>query len=96
MQSKHIRYGAMALVIGLMFLHPDPALATVESSLAAIQGKLINVVLPLIGVIGLCFAAISFFTGNPNARGHLFLAMMGAVIGFGAPSIIAFIRGMIN
>jgi hypothetical protein len=42
------------------------------------------------------FAAFSFFTGNANARSHLFLAMMGAVIGFGAPSIIAFIRGMIN
>ncbi len=96
MNARHLRYGALALAIGFTFFHPELAMASVESSLTAIQTKLINVVLPLLGVIGLCFAAISFFTGNPNARGHLLLAMLGAAIGFGAPSIIAFIRGMIN
>ena len=94
--SKHVRYGAIALVIGISFFHPELAMASVESSLTAIQAKLINVVLPLLGVIGLCFAAMSFFTGNPGERGHLLLAMLGAAIGFGAPSIIAFIRSMIN
>ncbi len=72
------------------------ALASVESSLMAVQNKLINVILPLAGILGLVFAAFSFFTGNANARSHLFLAMIGAVIGFGAPSIIAFIQSMIH
>ena len=80
----------------VLFLSPDLAMASVESSLSAIQSKLIDVVLPLVGIIGLCFAAFSFFVGNPNARTHLFLAMVGAAVGFGAPSIIAFIRGVVN
>ena len=84
------------MAVAAAFLGPDIALASVESSLSAIQNNLINVILPLMGIIGLCFAALSFFLGNPNARAHLFLAMLGAAIGFGAPSIIAFIRSVIN
>lgn len=94
---KHTKYlPLVAIATTAMILSPDIALASVESSLAAIQTKLINVILPLVGIIGLCFAAFSFFVGNPNARTHLFLAMVGAAVGFGAPSIIAFIRGMVN
>ena len=72
------------------------ALGSVETSLLAVQTKLINVILPLAGILGLCFAAFSFFTGNAGAKSHLFLAMIGAAIGFGAPSIIEFVRGLIN
>lgn len=94
---KHAKYLPLVVVAAAaMVLSPEIALASVESSLSAIQNKLINVILPLVGIIGLCFAAFSFFVGNPNARAHLFLAMVGAAVGFGAPSIIAFIRGMVN
>lgn len=86
---------APAVAAGLL-LGSSLAFGSVESSLQAVQNKLINVILPLAGILGLVFAAFSFFTGSPNARSHLFLAMMGAAIGFGAPSIIAFIRGLIN
>lgn len=79
-----------------VFLVPAVGYCSVESTLTAIQSKLINVILPLAGILGLVFAAFSFFTGNPNARGHLWLAIVGAVVGFGAPSIIAFIRGLVN
>lgn len=71
------------------------AFGSVESSLMAVQSKLINVILPLAGILGLVFAAFSFFSGNVNARSHLILAIIGAAVGFGAPSIIAFIRGLI-
>lgn len=84
------------LLAGIFFLFPETGFCSVESTLTAIQSKLINVILPLAGILGLVFAAFSFFTGNPNARGHLWLAIMGAVVGFGAPSIIAFIRGLVN
>lgn len=77
-------------------LMPELGFCSVESSLAAIQSKVINVLLPLAGIFGLCFAAFSFQMGNPGARQHLVLAIIGACIGFGAPSIIAFIRGVVN
>lgn len=77
-------------------LGPDVALASVESTLAAIQGKLISTILPLCAILGLVFGAFSFFMGNPNARTHVVLAIVGAVIGFGAPSIVAFVQGLVH
>ncbi len=90
------KFGA-ALVSSLgMLLTPMMASASVESSLMAVQSKLINTVLPLVGILGLVFAAFSFFTGSQNARSHLILAIMGAVVGFGAPSIIQFVQSLIH
>ena len=94
---KYTKYlPLVAAATAALVLSPDIAMASVESSLGAIQDKLINVILPLMGIIGLCFAAFSFFVGNPGARNHLFLAMIGAAVGFGAPSIIAFIQGLVH
>lgn len=73
-------------IIGIMtlFLAPMIAFASVESSLAAVQAKLVGTVLPLAAMCGLVFAGFSFITGQPNARSHLVYAILGAVIGFGA------------
>ncbi|MGK5085327.1 hypothetical protein WDW37_18735 [Bdellovibrionota bacterium FG-1] len=84
------------LAISAGFLMPQFGFCSVESSLAAIQTKLITVILPLAAILGLVFAGLSFVAGSPNARAHLTLAIFGAAIGFGAPSIIAFIRGLVN
>ncbi len=70
--------------------------ASVESSLQAVQNKLIGTILPLLAILGLVFAGFSFVAGSQNARTHLFLAIMGAVVGFGAPSIVNFIRGLVH
>ena len=86
-------FAVLALTVLLV---PVVGYCSVESTLGAIQSKLINTILPLCAVLGLVFAAFSFFTGNPNARSHLWLAIIGMVIGFGAPSIMTFIRGMVN
>ncbi len=77
-------------------LMPAMAHASVESTLTMLQGKIINTILPLIGILGIAFAGLSFLMGSANARAHLMLALLGAVIGFGAPSIIAFIRGFVQ
>ena len=90
------KYGAALIGSMWMLLAPAMAFASVESSLMAVQSKLINTVLPLVGILGLVFAAISFFTGSQNARSHLILAIMGAVVGFGAPSIIEFVQTLIH
>ena len=88
---------AYSAVIGLAtLLGPEIALTSVESTLTAIQSKLITTILPLCAILGLVFGAFSFFMGNPNARTHVILAIIGAVIGFGAPSIVAFVRGLVH
>ena len=75
---------------------PEIAIASVESTLTGIQTKLISTIMPLVAILGLLWAGFSFVSGNANARSHFILALFGAGIGFGAPSIVAFIRGLIQ
>ena len=80
----------------LIMAFPMLGLCSVESSLAAVQSKLIGTILPLAAIIGLVFAGLSFVAGSANARSHLVLAIIGAAIGFGAPSIVSWIQSMIH
>lgn len=82
------------LVMGL--LASDPAYAGLESSLMGIKMKLTGVILPLLSVIGIAFAAISFFTGNPNAKQHIAYAILGCIFGFGAQAIVDFISQTVH
>lgn len=84
------------LVIGIGLILPHLGFCSVESTLGHIQAKLITTILPVAAILGLVVAGLSFVAGSPNARNHLILAITGAIIGFGAPSIIEFIRGMVN
>ena len=82
-------------LIGISIAIPTLGFCSVESSLGSLQSKL-NVLLPIVATLGLGWAALSFFVGSPNARGHAILAVVGGFIGFGAPSIISLIRSVIN
>ncbi len=81
----------VALVATLGLLMPEMAHAGLESSLMGIETKLTGVILPLLSVIGIAIAGISFFTGNPNAKQHIFYSIIGCMIGFGAQGIVDFI-----
>jgi type IV secretory pathway VirB2 component (pilin) len=72
-------------------LAPEFAFAGLESSLIGIKMKLTGVILPLLSVIGIAIAAISFFTGNMNAKQHIVYAVLGCIFGFGAQAIVDFI-----
>lgn len=75
---------------------PVLAHASVESSLAAVQEKLVGTLLPLAAMCGLVIAGLSFVAGHPNARQHLVYAIVGAIVGFGSESIVSFIRNLIH
>lgn len=75
---------------------PILAHASVESSMAALQAKLLGTILPLVSVLGLVFAGLSYLAGSPNARAYLTYAIIGAMVGFGAESIVSFIRSIVN
>ena len=66
------------LVLGLAL--PTLGFCSVESSLENVQSKL-EFLLPILATLGLGFAGVSFLIGSPNARGHLWLAIIGMVIG---------------
>ena len=81
----------MSLVMGVGIFCPEICHAGLETSLMGIKTKLTGVILPLLSVIGIAIAGISFFTGNPQAKQHIAYAIIGCMIGFGAQGIVDFI-----
>ncbi len=81
----------VAIVAAAGIIMPEMAHAVLESILMGIKTKLTGVILPLLSVIGIAIAGISFFTGNPNAKQHIAYAIIGCMIGFGAQGIVDFI-----
>lgn len=90
------KYVTLLLGVGLVYLFPEMAMATVESTLSNVQDKLVSTILPLVAILGLVFAGFSFVMGSPSARSHLILAIIGAFVGFGSQSIVSFIRSLVN
>lgn len=90
MKNKYL----MLLAVGMMI--SPMAHASVESSLLGLKTVLLGSILPIFAVIGLGFAAFSFFTGNPNAKQHLIYAVTGSVICFGAQSIVDLIQRVVR
>lgn len=90
--------GSALVLFGVLFflVTPELAFASVESSMMALQQKLLGTILPLLSVLGLLFAGLAYLTGSPNARSYLGAAIIGAVIGFGAESIVSLIRSVVH
>lgn len=79
-----------------LFLVSPMAFGSVESSLMGLKTVLLGSILPIFAVLGLGFAAFSFFTGNPNAKQHLIYAVIGSVILFGAQSIVDLVQRVVR
>jgi type IV secretory pathway VirB2 component (pilin) len=90
MTTKRILISLSALTC-LICLFPEISNASVESSLSGIQTKLTHVILPTISIIGIAWAAFSMMSGNERAKMHMWYAILGSIIGFGAQSIVDFI-----
>lgn len=83
------------IFLGIFLLTPFVH-ASVESSLLGLKNVLLGSILPIFAVIGMGFAAFSFFTGNPNAKQHLIYAVTGSAILFGAQSIVDLMQRVIR
>lgn len=87
----------MSKILFLIFIFlSNFALASVESSLLGLKNALFSSILPIFAVFGLGFAAFSFLTGNPNAKQHLYYAITGGVIIFGAQSIVDLLQRVVQ
>lgn len=84
------------LLFGVIMLIAPFAHADVEGSLNGLKDVLFDAILPTFAMMGLGFAAFSFLTGNPNAKQHLAYAITGAVIVFGAQSILDLIKRVVR
>jgi hypothetical protein len=94
-KTEALAFMAFFAFMGLLLM-PGLAHAGLESSLVGIKSKLTGVILPLLSVIGLGIASISFFTGNPNAKQHMVYAVLGCMFGFGAQAIVDFISQTVH
>lgn len=91
-----LKFASTIAVPMLCLIAPAIAFGSVESSLQAVQAKLVGTLLPLAAICGLCISGMSFVMGHANARQHLFYAVVGAIVGFGAESIVSLIRSLIH
>ncbi|MCI5072652.1 hypothetical protein MRY82_06920 [bacterium] len=90
-----MRHAALAgLFVGFLIIAPDGAYAFggFESKMSNLTGQLIGVVLPLMSVLGLIYAAFLSISGSAEAKGKIFAVITASAIGFMAPQIIAFIQ----
>ena len=74
---------------------PENAHASVESTLISLKSKLTGFILPVLSVIGLAVAGMSFMMGSENAKKHLAYAAIGCALGFGAQAIVDFISSTV-
>jgi hypothetical protein len=66
--------------------------ASLESSMYTLRSQLSTIFMPALSMIGIVLAGISLAMGNPNAKTHIGMAVVGACVGFGADGIIDFAR----
>lgn len=66
--------------------------ASIESAMYTFRSQLSGVFLPALALIGIVIAAVSLAFGHPNAKHHITMAVVGSMVGFGADSIIEFVR----
>ena len=93
LKSTLLPFGITLLTVILL---PQLGFCDVEGTLGNIQNALIQKILPVLAAMGLCFAGFSFISGNPSAKGHMLMAIGGAILGFAAPSVIQFAQSMVN
>lgn len=85
----------LVLIVALCLV-PELCFADVQGSLNGLRDKLTHIILPVLSVIGLAIAAISFFTGNPQSKQHIVYAILGCIFGFGSQAIVDLIRQTVN
>lgn len=95
-QIRRLRGSVLTSLIVAAELLPELCHASVESSLMGIQSRLTRVILPVCSMIGIGWAGISFLTGNERAKTHIWYAIIGSALGFGAQSLVNFISETVH
>jgi len=71
---------------------PLLAHASLESAMYSLRSQMSTVFLPALSLVGIVIAGISMAMGHHNAKNHVTMAVVGAIVGFGADGIIDFVR----
>lgn len=82
----------MTLIFLILSLCPVMANASLEGAMYSLRTQMSTVFLPALSLVGIVIAAISMAMGHQNAKNHITMAVIGAVVGFGADNILDFVR----
>ena len=99
---EHFLAVALLLVMLGLALSPNLAYATdfsgggFESRMENLQNKFIDVILPIMSILGLVYAGILAASGNEGAKGKITIIIEGSIIGFLAPHIIGWIKAILS
>jgi len=94
MPNRRLVFIGAAVLIA--FLPAEILYASVESSLSGLQDRLTHVILPVLSILSLAWAAFSMMSGNEKGRIHFFYALIGCALSFGAQAIVEFISQVVN
>jgi hypothetical protein len=67
-----------------------------EAKMGSLQDKFINVLLPIASIFGIVIAGILAATGNEAAKGKVGVILFGSILGFLAPHLIGWIKGILG
>ncbi len=89
----------MIVLTGLMLFLPEMSFASYggsgfESKVDGVTKGLINVLLPMISVLGLVYAAILAASGDAGAKARMVLVIVASIVGFLAPLAIRWLQGI--
>lgn len=92
----------MALMLGIsaiFLLLPEISFAQFggsgfESKVQNINTSLITRILPLVSIFGLFYAAVLAITGDGEAKGKIVGVLIASAVGFLAPMIIEWLKGL--
>lgn len=65
-----------------------------EGKMQSINSTLITRILPLVSVLGLVYASVLAINGDGGAKGKIIMVLVASVIGFLAPTIIEWLKGL--
>ncbi len=65
-----------------------------ESKIQSINSSLITRILPLLSVLGLVYASVLAINGDEGAKGKILMVLIASVIGFLAPTIVEWLKGL--
>lgn len=65
-----------------------------ESKVQSINTSLITRILPLVSIFGLFYAAVLGISGDGEAKGKIFGVLLASTVGFLAPMIIEWLKGL--
>ncbi len=92
-------FTVLGVLAAIIMLFPELSFAQFggsgfEDKIRSINSSLITRILPLLSVLGLIYASVLAINGDEGAKGKIMMVLIASVVGFLAPTIIEWLKGL--